>query len=222
MDETLKQDLAKRFDILPPDLQAAISNIDLNNKIQEISKKNKLLIDQAGGLEIATLLVLFGFQPLGKYIDTLTTKANMPITQAMQVAQDVNESIFKNVRETLKRIDDLLLSGKENTEIQTQDRPTMNMNSTQNTTKPNTDTRLTINKNILPEELPKNPLSSFSVVNQKTTEYINKNIPPVSNVIGSKLNSTVTIPKQNIIIEEKNKIPQKPDISKDPYRESII
>ena len=161
MDETLKQDLAKRFEILPPDLKAAISNIDLSNKLQEISKKNKLLIDQAGGLEIATLLVLFGLQPLGKYIDMLATKAGIPRTQALQVAQDVNESIFKNVRETLKQIDDVLFSNKENATISPQNKPIISSDSIQTMAKPNTETRIAINKNILPAQASWFPSSSW-------------------------------------------------------------
>jgi hypothetical protein len=114
MDEILTQDLKKQFDALPPEVQKAISGVDLPTKLQEIVKNNKLMIDQAGGLEVETILVLFGLEPLENYTKNLINNVGLTSIQASVVAHDVNESIFKGVRDILKQINDAMVSEEKN------------------------------------------------------------------------------------------------------------
>lgn len=111
MDETT-QNLKKQFDALPSNMQQAISDVNLPEKFQQVVKNNKLMIDQAGKVETETLLVLFGLEPLGNYVNNLTRKAGLSSTQASAVAHDVNELIFKNIRETLKIISEGMIKAE--------------------------------------------------------------------------------------------------------------
>ncbi len=106
MDNILTEDLKKQFEALPVEIQKAISDVDLPIKLQEIVKNNKLMIDQAGGLETETILVLFGLESLENYVKNLIANVGLSSIQASIVAHDVNESIFKNIRESLKKIND--------------------------------------------------------------------------------------------------------------------
>jgi len=242
MDETLTTDLKKQFQALPKEVQQAISAADLPTKLQEIVKNNKLMIDQAGGLEIETTLVLFGLEPLENYVANLIKNVGLSSIQASVVAHDVNESIFKNIRETLKKINEQIAEENKKTEIQ-QNNPTKEQilagiekpETLKNTEQPigpikiNIPTEvhpemakegieIKINNN-LPEIAPEPilPMVSSNVV--KSAEPIHVNIPPVQNIVESKLTNTVATPKETIIIEEKTKLPEKSKPAVDPYRE---
>jgi len=91
---------------LPLELRRAIFSIDYPQKLQEIVKNNKLMIDQAGKLEAETTLVIVGIEPMDKYVNNLISHAGLSNIQASIVAHDVNESIFKNIRDSLKKIND--------------------------------------------------------------------------------------------------------------------
>lgn len=117
MDDTIKQDLKKQLESLPINVQKAISDVNLPIKLQEIVKNNKLMIDQAGDLEMETRLVLLGLEPLDNYVGNLVKNVGLSSIQASIVAHDVNELIFKNVRDTLKKIsDEMVAEDKETTE----------------------------------------------------------------------------------------------------------
>ncbi|MFH0755315.1 MAG: hypothetical protein V1910_01450 [bacterium] len=184
MDDILKQDLKKQYDVLPKQIQEAISDIDLPAKLQEIVRKNKLMIDQAGKLETETVLVLFGLEPLENYIKNLVKNVGLTNIQASLVAHDINEAIFKNIRESLKKINEQVFE-------ETQGQQNKITSST---------------------------LSSL--IPKTITESFHQNISPTQNIVEDKLNKTIIIPKENIVIEEKDKLPEKSEII-DPYREAI-
>ncbi len=112
MDDDLKNDLRKQFDILPPELQQAISTVDLPGKIQQVVKNNDLLINQGGDLQLETYLVLLGLQPLDKYIDNIVKNVGLPRDRATLVAHNVDDLVFKNIKDTLMLLAE---TEKENT-----------------------------------------------------------------------------------------------------------
>ena len=56
MDNDLQ--LKEYVDKLPSELKQAIFSIDYQKQLQEIVRRNRLLIDQAGKLEVETTLVI--------------------------------------------------------------------------------------------------------------------------------------------------------------------
>lgn len=258
MDEILTQDLKKQFNSLPVDVQSAISNVDLASKLQEIVKNNKLMIDQAGGLEMETVLVLFGLEPLENFVNNLIKDVGLSSIQASVVAHDVNESIFKSVRETLKKINneitqiekeeggivettknvtpsseellsrENILAGIEHPENIKTTEKSVSVNPIQtDNTKPEIhpemeEEGIEIRVNKFPEVAPKIPLPAVSSLIPKQAEPFHINIPPIDNIVESKMTSTVVVPKETIIVPDKTKLPEKPKTSGDPYRESII
>ena len=348
MDDTLTQNLKKQFDALPSNVQKAISAVDLSTKLQQIVKNNKLMIDQAGKLETETVLVLFGLEPLENYVNNLVKKIGLSGIQASIIAHDVNELIFKDIRETLKIINDGLLKEEGGTaettkngvpsrgeamksevpshsEIPTKEDVLAGIEHPENIkdseqsisisslksnglpaqagAKPEVhemiDEGIEIRPDILPRKMDyhlvaqpeiapkatKNGLPSrgeailpaISTKNgvpsrgeatendessrgeatendessrgeatendessrgeateneelsrgvtsliSKPTESYHQNISPVLNIVKSKLEETVVVPKKTIIVEEKTKLPEKPRLSTDPYRETII
>jgi hypothetical protein len=101
---TLKQ----QFNSLPVALQQAIYNVDVPTKIQKIIEDNKLMIDQGGKLLMETLLILLGIAPMGDFTGNLVKNVGLPSIQASIITHDINESIFKAVREELKKINEMV------------------------------------------------------------------------------------------------------------------
>ena len=233
---------------LPLELRRAIFSIDYPQKLQEIVKNNKLMIDQAGKLEAETTLVIVGIEPMDKYVNNLISHAGLSNIQASIVAHDVNESIFKNIRDSLKKINDQikeedgalnkteetaaptkesLISGIENpTNIKDTEEPISISSLRSNGTRPEIheeiDRGVEIRINNLPEIAPKIPLPITLNPISKQNQPYHLNISPVSNIVESKLTETVIVPKETVVIEEKTKLPEKLKPTIDPYKEPII
>ncbi len=104
MDDQLQKDIQTQLASLPPELLSAITASDFSSKIGEIAKNNKLLIDQGGAVQMETYLVLLGLQPLDHYIDNLVKDASLSRDKAIKVAHEVDDAVFKNVRNLLMNI----------------------------------------------------------------------------------------------------------------------
>jgi len=243
------KDFKDYIETLPPELKQAINSIDYPQKLQEVVRNNKLMIDQAGKLEEETTLVLAGIVPLDKYIKNITDNVGLSSIQASVVAHDVNELIFKNIRETLKKINDQIvkedkilneteriniptkenvIAGIENPETIKMNEGSVSISSLQsNSVKPeiheeiDRGVEIEIKPNILPELAPKVELPAATSFVPKKPEPFHLNIPPVKNIVESKLNEAVIVPKQTIIVPDVTKLPEKPKPSTDSYREPI-
>jgi hypothetical protein len=228
MDDTTTQDLKKQFDALPPEVQRAITDADLSAKLLEIVKNNKLLIDQAAGLETATMLVLFGLEPLENYTQSLMKNVGLSSIQASVVAHDVNETIFKSVRDFLKQINSETAEAEasekitdENKENEPLATPIKLNIPTQEIHADMAKEGIEIQTNNLPEIAPMASLPTSFISAQKT-EPLHQNIPPIQNIVETKMTETVAVPKETIVSEEKTKLPEKPASSSDPYRETFM
>ncbi len=208
MDNDLQNNLQETFQSLPKELQEAISAADLPRKLEAVTKDNKLMIDQAGKVQNETVLVLLGLEPLENYVDNLVKNVGLSKETAEAVANDVNELIFKNVRKTLEKI------SEEDKTAETEETIPAAENPVETKTK-NEDT-------LLPEIYPETVLPAQSILTKQ--EPYHENVSPVENIVQSKMTETIIVPKKNIVVEEKSKLPEKsqPSDSSDPYREPII
>ncbi len=248
------KDFKEYLKTLPLEIRQAIFSIDYPKKLQDVVRNNKLMIDQAGKLEAETTLVMAGIEPLDKYVGNLRENVGLSSIQASVVAHDVNELIFKNIRESLKKIndqiaqEDKIIAGTEETKEPTKEDVLSTIENPQNIdrseksvsisslpsnnsaqeTHEEIDKGVSIKINNLPEIAPKYSLSTLS--GSKAVPF-HQNVSPVNNIVESKLSSDTVVPKKNIIIEEKTRLPEKSkpsfDIPKvdrsagDPYREPI-
>jgi hypothetical protein len=237
MDDLLKTKLKKQYEMLPVELQKAIASADLATKLQDISKKNRLLIDQAGDLEMETMIVLLGLEPLTNYTNNLIKNANMSQVLASAVAHDVDEMIFKNIRESLRKInneeesfvDNLeegikvpevsvepsredVISGIENPKDLKQKEDSVSISSLRSNNPPEIFATenlkgIEIRKENLPE-IPPEAMLPAKIPGKVATETYHQNISPVENIIQSKNSSPVVVPREKIIITEKTKLPE--------------
>lgn len=220
---------------LPSELKQAIFSVDYQKQLQEIVRRNKLMIDQAGKLEVETTLVMTGMEPIKDYTDNLVKNVGLNRNLATIVAHDVDELIFKNIRESLRKINEeemeaenttsnepsreQILSEIENPSLIKENSVSLSsLGSNSNIIKPAPEKlgqNIEIRKETLPEVLPES-----SIVRKAEMSVLPKNTSPVPNIIETKSTQTVITPKQQVIIEQKTKLPEKPKVS-DPYREPI-
>ncbi len=246
--------LEEQFKNLPPELQKAISSVDLSDKLQQITRNEKLLIDQADAVQKETLLVLLGINPIDDYINNIGKNAGLDKNTALKVAHDADELIFKNVRENLKVISQQI-SLEENAEISEKnnipkqsdvlagiENPSgiKNEGSVSVSSMPSNnpeekspeyvpfnkgiEIRKEITPEIEPEMLPAVEPGEGPKNNPVKPEMYSENIPPVANIVESKMTGEVAVPKKEIVIEEKSKLPEvktAPSSGEDPYREPI-
>ncbi|HPV33550.1 MAG TPA: hypothetical protein PLS91_01600, partial [Candidatus Paceibacterota bacterium] len=174
-------------------------------KLGEIVKNNRLMIDQAGKLEIETMLILLGIEPLEKYIKNLIDNVGLSNVQASVVAHDVNQLIFKNIRDTLKKInedikkEEGILEEKEQTS--TEENIQNKESKKEEVHKEMSDMGIELRENTLPEIAPKIDVPMVSNT-QKAVESLHQNVSPIKNIVETKMTETVTTPKKEIVIEE--------------------
>lgn len=102
--EHTREQLAKIMRNLPEDLKESIASVNDFEIILGIKKKYGLHFDQTGELSDEILLVTIGITPPQEFIRNLQKRLNVPMETAQAIGVEVNEKIFKPVRESLKKI----------------------------------------------------------------------------------------------------------------------
>jgi len=123
MDPEVQKIISDQLKKLPKNVVDAIVSVDYKTKLQEITRRQKLLIDQAGKLEMETTLVMIGLEPLADFIANLQRELSLPIMRAKEVASDVSESIFKPIRDSLYAMNQEIENDTENEEVPEEKKP---------------------------------------------------------------------------------------------------
>ena len=222
MDDTQKI-ITDQLEKLPANVRSAILAADYHSKLQAITKDNKLMIDQAGKLEMETTLVMLGLEPLDDYTNNLMNNAGFTKNQAIAVAHDVNETIFKSIRDSLKKINDeaVVADATGNPATKGVWQPTNQPTATQPI--PVAEKPEETENDLLPEIAPVAGLPSNSILTPKVKPY-HENISPVKNIVETKMTEPVVVPKETVVVQEQSRLPEKnrPSDSTDPYREPVI
>jgi restriction endonuclease len=92
------------FAELPSDVKDAMSSVDTVHVMADIQKKYNLHIDQAGELSTDAALLMVGAIKPQEFIGQIESQAHIPRETAKQIAAEVNEKIFRPVRESLMQI----------------------------------------------------------------------------------------------------------------------
>lgn len=242
MDNDTQKIIANQIATLPEDVRKAISSVDYASQLQEIVKRNKLLIDQAGKLETETTLTLIGLEPLNDYVTNISRELGIPMQKAIIIAHDADDLIFKNIRDSLRKMNDQVLEeepgvgvaqpsredvleGVENPKnIQAREQSVSVSSLKSNSANPEypsekIDTNIEVRRETTPEIPPKAmlPMKSLTELAQnKTDSPLHENTPPVENIVEEKLTNTITSPKETISVTENSKLPTKPPLPPTP------
>ena len=241
-EKNTKEIIKGQLALLPPNVVGAILATDYPVKLQEITKRQRLLIDQAGKLETETTLVMIGLEPLSNFIQNLQRELEIPEARAKEIAQDVNESIFKPIRTTLEKMDEYIIvpdetptnpapPPEENTlKFTNSNETSLNrdqiLNEIENPIpnnnpateiKPNPSVPLTNTESVKPvmnKDLEIRPAQEIKTIPGEEVKDISKNITDMgSNIFESKIAGTTIISQQIVDIKTDSKLPE---VSKKP------
>ena len=87
---------------LPAETRRAFASFDWGNKLNELGKKHGLHIDQLGELYTETALVMIGLVKSDDYLSQIEIRLNLDSEKASALVNDINEQIFKPIRDALK------------------------------------------------------------------------------------------------------------------------
>lgn len=99
-----QQEVMERYDTLPDPVKDAIFAEATAEKMNEIGKKHNLLIDKIGILAKETGYVMLGLEHPNDFVGNLASMLGVSTSEAREIVQDINESIFKPIREHLMQI----------------------------------------------------------------------------------------------------------------------
>ena len=197
---------------LPSDLKTAIYSADSSTAIENISKKYGLHIDQMGKLAEETGLVMLGVTHPKDFISNLAGRLGVDQLTAKSIARDVNEQIFKKVRESLMKIHGL---GETPAETPKTEKPEVKVEIKMEP-KP-----LEI-RPVPPAQPEEKPGMTFP---EKSHESIFRTPSEVHEMDGKTLGAE-SVPKNGGITElveavKKDKEQERPQVKFDPYREYV-
>ena len=225
--------LRELYSKLPQDLKDAIFGVDAADAIESIGKKYSLLIDKIGILAEEIGSVMLGLTHPKDFISNLAKRLQVDQITAKSVARDVNEQIFKKVRESLMKIHGLRETPAE----------------TPKTEKPEVKVEIKVEPKPLeirpnppaggppapPASLPVEPLAPVALIPpeekpgmtfpEKSHESIFRTPSEVHEMDGKKLGAESEIKNGGIteLVEavKKDKEQERPQDKFDPYRESV-
>ncbi len=96
--------LAEKYKTIPPDVREAISSTEVAVKIEDIAKEQGLLLDKADVLAEETALVMLGLSNPSNFVSTLRRKLGVSEKTAIQIANEINDQVFKEIRESLRKL----------------------------------------------------------------------------------------------------------------------
>lgn len=99
-----REQLNEKIKNLPEDVKNAIFSINSAEIIKNVGEKHGLHIDKIGDLGAETGYVMYGITPPKDFVTSLAKKLSLPEDKARAIAQDVNEQIFRPIRESLQKI----------------------------------------------------------------------------------------------------------------------
>src|SRR3989344_1961759 len=94
-------------------VQKAVASVEVTKQIQTIGQKHQLHVDTVGALLDETQRVMKGGTHPKDYIRNLTKRLSVQDAKAKEIAVDINEQIFRPVRESLKKIHKIGEDGPE-------------------------------------------------------------------------------------------------------------
>ncbi|MEK7552424.1 MAG: hypothetical protein AAB534_03350 [Patescibacteria group bacterium] len=111
--EDLKQLIKDTYQNLPEDLQQAVMNPSLKNRLEDIGRKNNLNEAQVQALKNETYFVLLALETISDFQTNLDKQINLGEEIAGKIALSVYDGIFKPVEITLLAIEQIIKEKEE-------------------------------------------------------------------------------------------------------------
>jgi hypothetical protein len=224
MDQETQKIIAEQMKKLPKDVIAAIISVDYKTKLVEITHRQKLLIDQAGKLEMETTLVMMGLEPLADFIGNIEREMGLNTIRAKEVALDVSENIFKPIRNSLQKMNADLEKEEEAgpNDVVEGGEPEVTKFTNSNEAELNRDQILSEIENPVLNN-PTTPLRESSVGQTVSNNSLEIRPKQEINIYENKMTAVTVTPQQIVTAKPENKLPEVAlkTYKADPYREPL-
>ncbi len=91
------------FQKLPAPIKDVVAASTTSEKIFKIAQTHRLQVDQSGTLNNIVLDVLMGITSVKNFLDTVKQEINLEPHEAVALVNDIDEQIFKPVREAMEK-----------------------------------------------------------------------------------------------------------------------
>ncbi len=95
--------IKEHFTALPPVVQKAITSADISSRMRTLAEKHRLHLDQWDKLENEVLLTLLNIEPMESLAANLEAHVGILAQESAALVTDINEIIFRPIREALER-----------------------------------------------------------------------------------------------------------------------
>ncbi|OHA19243.1 MAG: hypothetical protein A2836_02945 [Candidatus Taylorbacteria bacterium RIFCSPHIGHO2_01_FULL_45_63] len=102
--DNIQDTIKKQRASLPEDIQKAMASVEVGESLRQIAEKYNLHIDQGGALETETALVMLGLAHPTEFIKNIEKSVEVSYDIAKEIGQDINTQVFRQIRESLKKI----------------------------------------------------------------------------------------------------------------------
>ena len=96
------EQIQEQFNKLPVEVQTIVESPEVRDKIQALSRRHSLMIDQTGELMDEVGLILLGLERSSTFVENISGRLNITSEKALMIAQDVNHDIFDSIKEYMK------------------------------------------------------------------------------------------------------------------------
>ncbi len=104
------EEIQKRMDALPPDIQALVYSADMGAILHTIGEKHQLHVDQIGALEFEAAAVMIGLTEPANFSQELVDALDVSPEKAEDIAKDIDNQLFIKIRESLKKLPSTLVT----------------------------------------------------------------------------------------------------------------
>lgn len=94
--------LEDKFKQLPEEIQAALTSVEITQKIKEIADKNGLRVDQESVLFDQTSYVMLGLMPSKDFASEFAKETGVSSETATTIARDINDQVFGQIRSVMQ------------------------------------------------------------------------------------------------------------------------
>ena len=98
------EELKEKFLNIPEDVQEAITSTETNEKLLALADKYKLQYDEAEELTKEIGYVMLGLKPKKDFVKNIKKATELNFEKSKIIAEEVNNTIFADIRKSLKRL----------------------------------------------------------------------------------------------------------------------
>src|SRR3989339_1900858 len=117
MKELTSEQIREIYKKLPEDLKEAILGVESTDIMRIIGEKYKLTIDKIGKMVGEAGYVMLGVTHPNEFIGNLTDRLEVDKEKARAIAGEINEQVFKKVRESLRKIHNMREGREEKEDV---------------------------------------------------------------------------------------------------------